>query len=159
MSKLERWLTLVANLSVVAGIVFLAAEMRQSNRLAQAEAWRASTSEVTTLNAAFGVNPRFDPLITRVMQGEDVSSCELDDASIMTAYMASVGNVYEQLFREVRDGVLDQRALDEFFVGRFLFESPFFRTKWTEFLRDLWSDSFVEWVEETHDMSLPDPGV
>jgi hypothetical protein len=77
MSKLERWLTLVANLSVVAGIVFLAAEMRLSNRLAQAEAWRASTSEVTTLNAAFGVDPRFDQLITRVMQGEDVSSFEV----------------------------------------------------------------------------------
>jgi hypothetical protein len=69
--------------------------------------------------------------------------------------MASVGNVYEQVFREVRAGVLDQRALEEFFVGRFLFESQFFRTKWAEFLRHLWSDSFVEWVERTHDMSLP----
>jgi hypothetical protein len=37
MSKLNQWLTLVANLSVVAGIVFLAAEMRQNTRSIQAQ--------------------------------------------------------------------------------------------------------------------------
>jgi hypothetical protein len=37
MSKLERWLTLVANLSVVAGIVFLAAELRQNTAAIRAQ--------------------------------------------------------------------------------------------------------------------------
>lgn len=137
---------------MVVSLLYVSRQIAINHRLA--EAWRASTHAVTTLNAAFGVNPRFDQQVTRVMQGADVSSFELDDASIMTAYMASVGNVYEQVFREVRDGVLVQRALYEFFVGRFLFESPFFRTKWHAFLRHLWSNSFVEWVERTHDMPL-----
>ena len=145
---------IIGAVAVVISLLYLSRQIKTSNRLAEAEAWRASTHAVTSLNAAFGVNPRFDQLVTRVMQGEDVDSFDIDDASIMTAYMASVGNVYEQVFREVRAGVLDQRALDEFFVGRFLFESQFFRTKWVAFLRHLWSDSFVEWVEKTHDMTL-----
>jgi hypothetical protein len=37
MSKLERWLTLVANLSVVAGIVFLAVELQQNTEAIQAQ--------------------------------------------------------------------------------------------------------------------------
>jgi len=37
MSKLNQWLTLVANLSVVVGIVFLAAEMRQNTEAVQAQ--------------------------------------------------------------------------------------------------------------------------
>lgn len=146
---------IVGAAAVVMSLLYLSRQVRTSNRLAEAEAWRSSTHAVTSLNAAFGVNPRFDQLVSRVMQGDDVASFEIDDASIMTAYMASVGNVYEQVFREVRSGVLDQRALEEFFVGRFLFESPFFRTKWSAFLKHLWSDSFVEWVERTHDMRLP----
>jgi hypothetical protein len=62
MSKLERWLTLVANLSVVAGIVFLAAEMRQNTAAIQAQtrdgitakqmeylSWRATSPELATV--------------------------------------------------------------------------------------------------------------
>jgi len=147
---------IVGAAAVVISLVYLARQIRMSNRLAQAEAWRTAVSGVTTLNAAFGVNPRFDQLVTRVMQGEDVSEFEPDDAAILTSHMVSIANIYEQVFREVRDGVLDQRALDEFFVGRFLFESRFFRTRWAGGIRNALGKPFVEWAERTHNMSLPD---
>lgn len=48
MSKLERWLTLVANLSVVAGIVFLALQMRQNTQAIQSQTRDSITEKQMT---------------------------------------------------------------------------------------------------------------
>jgi hypothetical protein len=42
-------------------------------------------------------------------------------------------------------------------VGRLLFESPFFRTKWAG-LRNALGQPFVEWAERTHHLSPPAGG-
>jgi hypothetical protein len=57
MSKLERWLTLVANLSVVAGIVFLAAEMRQNTQAIQAQTRDSMTEKQMQWMEWIGTNP------------------------------------------------------------------------------------------------------
>jgi hypothetical protein len=63
MSKLERWLTLVANLSVVAGIVFLAAEIRQNTETTRSASydrtmealndWRLTLASDSALSAMY----------------------------------------------------------------------------------------------------------
>jgi hypothetical protein len=138
---------------VVISLVYLARQIKMSNRLAQAEAWRNAISGVTTLAAAFGVDPRFDQLMARVMQGEDVATFDADDAATVSAYMISVANIYEQIYREVREGVLDHRALDEFFAGRLLFDTRFFRTRWVDDgLRYYFGKPFADWAERIHDL-------
>lgn len=53
-SRINDWLTLVANLAVVCGIVFLAVEVRQNNALARSESRQALvTNDIASLAANF----------------------------------------------------------------------------------------------------------
>jgi len=137
--------------AVVVSLVYLARQMALGNRLAQAEAWRSRFGELTNLNAAFGVDPRFHRAMVKVYRGALEADLEDDEVSLVSSYTISVAAIYEQLFREVRDGVLEQRALDEF-VGRGIFDLPFYRAGWA-FHRQVLGRPFVEYVEKLHGLA------
>ena len=74
MSKLERWLTLVANLSVVFGIIFLAAEMRQNTEAIQAQTRDAITEKQMTFLASVYTNLDVADIYQRGASGEDLAT-------------------------------------------------------------------------------------
>ena len=49
----------VAAIATVATLIYLASQIRASNRLARAEASRTPNSDLNSLNAAFGTDPIF----------------------------------------------------------------------------------------------------
>ena len=53
--RLNRWLTLIANLAVVAGIIFLGLKLRQDNELLQFEA-----GSIYFQNRVWGINKTLD---------------------------------------------------------------------------------------------------
>jgi hypothetical protein len=74
--KLNRWMTLGANIGVLAGIIFLAFEMRQNTVATQLEAasnFQSSFSEIELLIAS---NPEFAELLRKGREGEDASATE-----------------------------------------------------------------------------------
>jgi hypothetical protein len=89
--------------------------------------------------------------MVKVHQGALEADLDPDEISLVSAYIISSINVYEQLFREVRDGILDRRALDEF-GGQIVFRFPFCRAAWS-FSREIFSASFVEYVERKHELA------
>ncbi|MGD2046755.1 MAG: hypothetical protein PVJ80_15070 [Gemmatimonadota bacterium] len=70
MSKLERWLTLVANLSVVVGIIFLAAEMRQNTAAVQAQTRDAITEKPMSYMGWAATSPELAAAHAAVQRGE-----------------------------------------------------------------------------------------
>ena len=138
--------------AVVLSLIYLARQVALSNRLAQAEAWRTPISDLNSLNAAFGVDPEFREAIFRIMDGAEPGDLGSDQAQVADLYIISLCNLYEQLFREVSDGVLDQRALTDF-SGSALFELPFVRANWGS-MRWRLGGPFVEYVEAR--FHLPD---
>jgi hypothetical protein len=78
------------------------------------------------LNASFGSNQDFRAALRKAMEGQERPKFEPDDRVLLDLYLVSVTNIYEQLSREVREGVLDEQSLD--FGGKGLFELPFYRT-------------------------------
>ena len=44
--RLNRWLTLAANVGVLAGLIFLVVEIRHTNDLARADAYRSRGTEI-----------------------------------------------------------------------------------------------------------------
>jgi hypothetical protein len=142
---------LVGALAVVMSLVYLARQVKLANRLAQAEAWRSRFSELTTLNAAFGVDPRFHRAMVKVYGGALESDLDSDEISLANSYVISVAAITAQLFREVNDGVLDRRALDGF-VGQGIFGLPFYRANWALHRRVL-DPLFVTYVEEKHGLA------
>ena len=72
-SKINDWLTLVANIAVVGGIVFLAIEVRQNNELLRSESRQALvTNDVASLAANFQNADVFAKLVSESeMSAED----------------------------------------------------------------------------------------
>ena len=72
----NRWLTLAANVGVLAGIVFLAYELQQNTVATQLEAatnFQGSFSEIEMLVAG---SPEFADLLVKGVQGDDLSATE-----------------------------------------------------------------------------------
>lgn len=74
--QLNRWLTLVANIGVIAGIVFLAYELRQNNELMAAE-YRATSLAQRTTFMEKGTDPGIAELFVRISQGERLLPADL----------------------------------------------------------------------------------
>ena len=72
----NRWLTLVANIGVLAGIIFLAYELQQNTVATQLEAasnFNASFSEIELFIAG---NPEFAELLSRGREGEEITGAD-----------------------------------------------------------------------------------
>jgi hypothetical protein len=142
---------LLGAVAVTASLVYLARQIGLSNRLSRAEAWRSRFSELTSVNAAFGVDPRFHRAMVKVYQGALEPDLHEDEVSLVSAYTIAVSKIYEQLFREVRAGLLDDAALDDI-VGESIFAIPFYRAGWS-FHRRVLDPAFVRWVEQRYELS------
>lgn len=72
-SKINEWLTLIANVAVVGGIIFLAIEIRQNNELLRSESRQALvTNDVASLAANFQNADVFAKLVSESeMSAED----------------------------------------------------------------------------------------
>jgi hypothetical protein len=139
--------------AVVVSLLYLSRQIRMSNQLARAEASRTPTSDLNMLNASFGSNPAFQSALRKAIEGLERRDFEPDDRVLLDLYFVSVTNIYEQLVREVREGILDEQALD--FGGKGLFELPFYRTSWP-ILRPFLSSSFVVEFERRYSL---DPSI
>ena len=72
----NRWLTLAANVGVLAGIIFLAYEIQQNTAATRLEAagnFQSSFAEIEMLIAG---NPEFAELLRKGREGEEISSTE-----------------------------------------------------------------------------------
>lgn len=140
-------------LAVVVSLVYLARQVGMSNRLARAEAFRAPNSDLNSMNAAFGIDPIFRAAIRQVLSGARRDELEPGERIFIDYYLISITNIYEQLAREVREGVLDPNALD--FGGKGLFLLPYYRTSWPLY-RDYLSSTFVDDFEKQYEL---DPSI
>lgn len=140
-------------LAVVVSLVYLARQVGMSNRLARAEAFRAPNSDLNSMNAAFGIDPIFRAAIRQVLSGARRDELEPGERIFIDYYLISITNIYEQLAREVREGVLDPNALD--FGGKGLFLLPYYRTSWPLY-RDYLSSTFVDNFEKQYEL---DPSI
>ena len=138
----NRWLTLFANLSVVAGIVFLAYELRQNNELLRFE-----VEAITFENMVWGLEkaveePSFAELMFRVRSGMEISDEE--------AYRARA--FYRRVFRgfqwEYQQASLGR--LEIITPGRWadlIQENEYARAEWDWAKDNILTTDFVQYVE------------
>ena len=138
----------VGAIAVVVTLVYLSRQIAMSNKLAKADAWRSRFSEFTSLNAAYGVNTAFYYAMKKLYNGD--LDADLNDAekALANSFIISVLQMYEQFFREVRTGILDSSALDEF-PGHSVFVLPYFREQWP-FYRNIATPLMLEHMREKH---------
>jgi len=144
---------LAGAVAVVLSLVYLGRQVSLSNRLAQAEAWRTPISDLNSLNASFAGYPDFLDALPRLIGGAEPKDLGAREVQVVDIYLISVCNICEQLFREVRDGVLDEGALAEF-TGFGVFAFPFVRARWPS-LGPRLGRPFAQYVEAKYGLSGP----
>ena len=120
----------VGAFAVVASLVYLARQIALSNHLARAEAYRQPNSDLTSLNATFTTIPVFNLALRRVFRGASRSEFNEEERAVLDAYMVSVTNLFEQLAREIHEGILDSDAFDNF-GGVGLINTQYYKTSWS----------------------------
>jgi hypothetical protein len=141
----------VGTVAVLLSILYLAKQIRISNRLARAEAWRSPNSDLSALNATFVADIDFRKNLQRVRTGAVRSDFAPDAQVHLDFYFISVANLYEQIFREIREGILDDRAIHDF-GAKALFGTPYFRTSWQNLSGNL-GKSFVPFFEAEFELA------
>jgi hypothetical protein len=74
--RLNRWLTLAANIGVVIGIIFLAVELRQNNENLAAQQRAVNFASVAETWAMVAENPSLSTLLDKDFGGETLSGAE-----------------------------------------------------------------------------------
>jgi hypothetical protein len=145
MDRLNQWLMLVANVSVVAGIVFLALELQQNSKqvsLQSYQAWAANNVQID-LAMAEPVNGAIiaqGALDSRSLSRETFNTF----AQLNMAYMQAAQTA-DYLYRE---GALDEELWDsEMSRVALILASPGVRQWWDAGGRSQLAPSFVDCVE------------
>ena len=141
---------IIGAIAVLVTLVYLARQIAMSNRFAQADAWRSRFSEFTSLNAAYGVHPPFYHAMSKLFSGGLQADLSEDQQALVNSWAISAFQIYEQLFREVRSGILDPIALDEF-PAHTAFRLPFIKEQWP-FYRMILTPPVVEYLEGKYDL-------
>lgn len=127
--------------AVVVSLIYLAQQVRTSNRLARAEAYRSPNSD---LNATFSTDRAFRKAFRRALEGATREDMDPDERTVLDGYLISVTNIYEQLSRETREGIIESGS--DRFGARGLFALPYYRTSWSFYKLNL-SVDFVNEFE------------
>ena len=137
-------------LAVGVSLIYLAAQVRMSNRLARAEASRMPNSELNSVNAAFGTDPNFRVAIRKVVTGSRREELDADERMLVDYYLVSVTNIYEQIAREIQEGILSPDMLADF-GGKGLFVLPYYRASWSLYREHL-SSTVINEFERRYEL-------
>ena len=140
--RLNRWLTLGANIGVLVGIIVLAVEIRQNSDLARLQFLddRRTTWQQGEL-VVFGDS------IAEVWEKSVLNpeSLSLAETRILDAYLAFQLTNSERVFGLERAGLLEVGATQQWMQSElpFFFDTEFAKTWWEIEGRTSWGDEFV----------------
>ena len=104
MEKLNQWLTLSANVGIIVGIVFLAFELNQNNRLLESEARLNQADSIRNAWREIYLNPDLALMLAKAYRGESLNELETIQ---LEAYQRRIilGLLFQ--YEEFRKGALD----------------------------------------------------
>ena len=148
MKKLDLGQTLgiLANVGVIAGIVFLAVELDQNNALLEAEARRAVVDRRTSVHELLAANEQLANVIAKSADGEPLTAGE---SIQVDAYNRRLLASFEWQFGEYQRGALDLSAeyLGGWRIAYHREDRHPLRLTWVEWRKQA-PPEFVEFFEE-----------
>ena len=150
-SKLNEWLTLIANLAVVGGIVFLAVEIHQTPELLRSESRQALISnDLTSLTE----NVAYAGLFVKLASGEELSAEEQMQLSFI--FTIDLRNREFEYFQYV-NGLLDEETwLSYRLVIMINHSSERGRAWWDKVGRGIVDPEFGQLVDDLLENAEPD---
>ncbi len=136
---------ILANVGVIAGIVFLVIELQQNNELLEAQARSERNQRVMNLRSDIYSNPVLAEILVKIRNGETLTEAEQFQADF---YALRRINGLEAQYLDFLAGTVDSPSIEAL---RFIFRGGNTRQP----LADVWESSkpslnadFVRWMEE-----------
>jgi len=159
LDRLNSWLTLAANLGVLAGFVFLGLEIRQDNSLAQAAAYQ----QIGVAAAAAWDNQAHDRQFAS-LQAKDPGDMDVEDWLQWYSKFTVFARLGETTLLQVEQGLLPADAMERLGFSGWgdIFDptapnygGPKIACVWP-LIRPAVSESFRRFVEDGHDLKAID---
>ena len=135
---LGQTVTILANLGVIAGIVFLAVELRQNNALMAAQARFNQLSAQAETHIILAENPDLAWALVRANNNEELNP---EEEASLQYYVRSVFTKMQWTYGEIPEGA---RPLERW---RKVSAEPYRRRFWAE-SKGEFNQNFVAWMEE-----------
>ncbi len=147
MKKLDlgQTVTILANVGIIAGIVFLGVELQQNNALLGAQA-RATRAQVRMDGSDLVLNtPELMRAFAREQSGEPLS--ELDQMYLNQA-ANGVFVRWEYVYGEIREGLIEEDSVPVENWRYFFSTDPTMAKQWEAIGRFSFHPDFVQWMDE-----------
>ena len=116
MDKTNQWLTLLGNVGVIAGLIFLGLEMRQNTNIAKAGAYRDNVQDIAAWRDMRIASDELSRLFQSYMNNGIVSLDGLDRARVV-GYVNNVMGIYENAYFGRGYGIIGDEEWVRFQVG------------------------------------------
>ena len=143
--RLSRWLSIGANLAVLASIIFLAIEIRQNTEMTRAEITLGRSQNALAL-ADMQFNSDYIPdIIVKTMNGEELTQVE---SYRYGTHLRALFRVQDNNFQQYKRGLLGDHVPRNIrlLVERFIVNKPI-GTEWWTNTSQVFSDEFAEFVD------------
>ena len=126
-SALNEWLSLLANIGVIAGIVFLGLEISQNSRMMEAQT-RAQISQSITGLIESDRNPDVVEALLKLRDGEELNG---KDSYFLESRARLFLRSWENTYYQYENGLLSEEDFDaDYFVWRSIMRAEHFRDEW-----------------------------
>jgi len=138
-------------LAVVASLLYVARQVRQSNRIAEADAFRAVQMKLVDLEIAWSEDPSWMWVYVRIrFRGALVADLSPEERTQAGFKLQTLMSIYSIIHRDVELGILPPEAYH--IQGHGAFRSPYVREVWPTLKQDH-SPDFVKFFEERFELS------
>lgn len=145
--QINSWLTLVANIGVILGLILVAYELRQNSELMrvqinQARADSAMASNEHSFNSSF-----IPPILVKAWRGDDLSA---EERIRFTDYFRAMNRNQDNVLGQYDAGMLGENTPRSIvtFACQFIGTSEASQAAW-EYTKDGYTDRYIEFIEET----------
>ena len=137
-------MSILANVGVIAGIIFLGVELRQNTSAIRGTTIQAISSQLVESNF-IGVD-NADLRLAWQHANSDSEQVTSTDVQILSWYYAGSMRIMENRYRQAQFGTIDEETLDQFFGFGNVYGTPYFE-QWWETRRGRYPEDFVNWME------------
>ena len=138
----DRTIQILANVGVIAGIVFLGLEMQQNNEALDIQARLEREGWHRAAMARRAQNPDLIRAMANARRGDELSD---EDAIVLELEGQAVLIDWMLVFRLVDDGIIERSSIP-ISVWRDIFQDPGFSDVWTKTMH-WYPEEFVEFME------------
>lgn len=144
--QINKWLTLVANIGVIFGLILVALELRQNSELMRVQIHQARADSAMASNEQSFNSDYIPPILVKVQQGDDLSP---EESIRFTDYFRAMNRNQDNVLSQYDAGMLGNNTPRSIvtYVCQFINGSEASLAAW-EYTKGGYTDRYILFVED-----------